>query len=68
MRHADPLRKATVIATPASEPCMLLQCGTGYGCAALRPCGSVFGGGMNDAIGLKNTCKAFVTKFFDWRI
>ena len=34
------------------------------------PCGcvGVFGGGMNDAIGSKNTCKTFSTEFFDWRI
>ena len=54
MRHADLLREATaVIATPASAPCMILQCGTwySYGCVAVWPCGCVFGGGMNDAIG-----------------
>ena len=69
MRHADLLREATaVIATPASAPCMILQCGTWYGCVAVWPCGCVFGGGMNDAIGSKNTCKTFSTEFFDWRI
>ena len=70
MRHADLLREATsaVIATPASAPCMILQCGTWYGCMAVWPCGCVFGGGMNDAIGSKNTCKTFSTEFFDWRI
>ena len=49
-------------------PCMILQCGTWYGCVAVWPCGSGFGGGMNDAIGSKNTCKTFSTEFFDWRI
>ena len=48
----DLLREATaVIATPASAPCMILQCGTWYGSVAVWPCGCVFGGGMNDAIG-----------------
>ena len=34
------------------------------------PCGrvGVLGGGTNDAIGSKNTCETFSTKFFDWRI
>ena len=32
-RHADLLRETTtVIATPASAPCMILRCGTWYGC------------------------------------
>ena len=67
MRHADMLREATaVIATPASAPCMILQCGAWYGCVAVWPCGCVSGGGMNDAIGSKNTCKTFSTEFFDW--
>ena len=67
MRHADLLREATaVIATPASAPCMILQCGTWYECVAVWPCGCVFGGGTNDAIGSKNTCKTFSTEFFDW--
>ena len=67
MRHADLLREATaVIATPASAPCMILQCGTWYGCVAVWACGCVFGGAMNDATGLKNTCKTFSTEFFDW--
>ena len=69
MRHADLLREATaVIATPASAPCMILQCGTWYGLVAVWPCGrvGVFGGGMNDTIGFKNTCKTFSTEFFDW--
>ena len=68
MHHADLLREATaVIATPASAPCMILQCGTWYG---VWPCGrvGVSGGGMNDAIGLKNTCKTFSAEFFDRRI
>ena len=40
MRHADLLREATaVIATPTSAPCMILQCGTWYGCVAVWPCG-----------------------------
>ena len=69
MRHADLLREATaVIATPASARCMILQCGTRYGCVAVWPCGCVFGGGMNDAIGSKNTCETFSTEFFDWRV
>ena len=70
MRYADFLREATsrIIAKPASAPCMILQCGTWYGCVAVWPCGCVFGGGMGDAIGSKNTCKTFSTEFFDWRI
>ena len=69
MRHADLLREATAgIAKPASATCMILQCGTWYGCVAVWPCGCVFGGGMGDAIGSKNTCKTFSTEFFDWRI
>ena len=60
MRHADLLREATaVIATSASAPFMIMHCGTWYGCAAVWPCECVFGGGMNDAIGSKNTCKTF---------
>ena len=54
MRHADLLREATAgIAKSASAPCMILQCGTWYGCVAVWPCGrvGVFGGGMSDAIG-----------------
>ena len=67
MRHADLLREATaVIATPASAPCLILQFGTWYGCVAVWPCGCVFGGGMSDAIGSKNTCKTFSTEFLDW--
>ena len=69
MRHADLLREATtaVIAKPASAPCMILLCGTWYGCVAVRPRGCVFGGGVSHAIGSKNTCgKAFSTEFFDW--
>ena len=67
MRHADLLREATaVIATPASALSMILQCGTWYGCVAVWPCGCVYGGGMNDAIGSKNTCKTFSTEFLDW--
>ena len=69
MRHDDLLREATAeIATPSSAPCMILQCGTWYGCVAVWPCGCVFGGGMNDAIGSKNRCKTFSTEFFDSRI
>ena len=42
MRHADLLREATAgIAKPASAPCMILQCGTWYGCVAVWPCGRV---------------------------
>ena len=64
MRHADLLRKATaVIATPASVPCMILQCGTWHGCVAVWPCGCVFSGGMIDAIGSKDTCKTFRLSF-----
>ena len=69
MSHADLLREATaVMATPASAPCMILQCGTWYGCVTVWPCGCVFGYGMNDAIGSKNTCDFFLTEFVDWRI
>ena len=40
MCHADLLRKATAgIAKPASAPCMILQCGTWYGCVSVWPCG-----------------------------
>ena len=43
MRHADLLREATAgIAKPASAPCMILRCGTWYGCVAAWPCGCVF--------------------------
>ena len=64
MRHADLLREATAgIAKPASALCMILQCGTWYGCVAVWPCGCVFGGGMGDAIGSKNTCKTFRQSF-----
>ena len=67
MRHADLLREATAwIAKPASAPCMILQCGTWYGCVAVWPCGCVFGGGMGDAIASKNTRKTFLTEFSDW--
>ena len=66
MRHADLLPEATAgIAKPASALCMILQCGTWYGCVAVWPC--VFGGGMSDAIGSKNTCKTFLTEVLDWR-
>ena len=69
MRHADLLREATAgIAKPASAPCMILQYGTWFGCVAVWSCGCVFGGGMNDAIGSKNTCETFSTELFDWRI
>ena len=69
MRHANLLREATaVIATPETGPCMILPCGAWYGCVAAWPCGCVFGGGMNDAIGSKNMCKTLSTEFFDWRI
>ena len=67
MRHADLRQEETAgIAEPASAPCMILQCGTWYGCVAVWPCGCVFGGGMSDAIGSKNTCKILSTEFFDW--
>ena len=66
MCHADLLREGTAgIAKPASAPSMILQCGTWYGCVAVWPCGCVFGDGMGDAIGSKNTCKTFSTEFFD---
>ena len=70
MRHADYLREAAtaVIAKPESAPCMVLLCGNWYGCVAVWPCGCVFGGGMSDAIGSKNTCKTFSNELFDWRI
>ena len=62
MRHADLLREATaVMAKPESAPCMILQGGTWYGCAAAWPC--VFIGGMRDAIGSKNTGETFLTEF-----
>ena len=62
MRHADLLREATaVIANTESAPCMILQGGTWYWCAAAWPC--VFIGGMRDAIGSKNTGETFSTKF-----
>ena len=39
MRHADLLREAIAeIANPASAPCMILQCGTWYGCVAVWVC------------------------------
>ena len=39
MSHADLLREATAgIAKPASAPCMILQCGTWYGCVAVWVC------------------------------
>ena len=42
MHHADLLREATaVIAKPAPAPCMILLCGTWYGCVAVWPCGRV---------------------------
>ena len=45
MRHADLRREATAgIAKPASARCMILQCGTWYGCVAVWPRGCVFGG------------------------
>ena len=67
MRHADLLREATSgIAKPASSPCMILQCGTCYGCVAVWPC--VWVCVWYDAIGSKSTCKTFSTEIFDWRI
>ena len=69
MRLSDSLREAAaVVSTPASAPCMILQCGTRYGRVAVWPCGCVFGGGMNNAITSKTTCKTFLIEFFDWRI
>ena len=69
MRHADLLREATaVIATPASALCMILQCGTWYGCVAVWLCGCVFWWWDEGCDRLKNTCKTFSTEFFDWRI
>ena len=67
LRHADLLREATAeIGTPASAPCMILQCGSWYGCVAVWLCGCAFGGGMSDAIVSNNTCKTFSTEFFYW--
>ena len=65
MRDADLLRDATAgIGRPASAPCMILQCGTWYGCVAVWPCGCVFScGGMSNAIGSENTCKTFRLSF-----
>ena len=52
MRHAGLRREVTaVIAKPASVPCMILCCVVpGMGVWA---CGSVLGGGMNEAMGYK---------------
>ena len=64
MRHADLLREATVvIAMPASAPCMILQSGTWCWFVAVWPCGCVFRGGMNDAIGSKTRVKLFRLSF-----
>ena len=70
MRHADLLREATNSSDSQASVSawMILLCGTWYGCMAVWPCGCVFGGGMSDAIGSKNTCTTFATEFFDWRI
>ena len=69
MRHADMLREEKAgIAKPASAPCMILQCGTWCGCVAVWPCGCVFGGGMSNTVGLKNTCKILSAVFFDRKI
>ena len=39
LRHVDLLREATAgVANPASAPCMILQCGTWYGCVAVWVC------------------------------
>ena len=56
MRHADLLRVATARAAKrALAPCMILKSGAWYGRVAVWPCGCVFGGGMSDAIGSKDT-------------
>ena len=41
----------------------VLLCGTWY--TDVWACGCVFWGGMSDAMGSKNRCKAFSTEFFD---
>ena len=66
MRHADLLREATTgIAKPASAPCMILQCGTWYGCVAVWVCVWWWDERFDR---FKNTCETFSTEFFDWRI
>ena len=66
MRHADLLREATAgIAKPASAPCMILQCGTWYGCVAVWVCVWWWDERCDR---FKNSCKTFWTKFFDGRI
>ena len=67
MRHADLLREATNSSDSQASVSawMILLCGTWYGCMAVWPCGCVFGGGMSDAIGSKNTRKTLSTEFFD---
>ena len=68
MRHAELPREATNSSDSQASVSawMILLCGIWYGCMAVWPCGCVFGGGMSDAIGSKNTCKTFLTEFFDW--
>ena len=48
-----------MIPKPASAPCMILHCGTWYGCVSMWPCGCVFDGKMSDAISSKIMCKTF---------
>ena len=66
MRHADLRREATaVIAKPASAPCMVLPCGTWYGCVGVWVCVWWWDERCD---GSKNKCKKFWTEFFDWQI
>ena len=59
MRHADLLREATAV---------ILQCGTWCRCVVAWPCGCVFGGGMNDAIGKNKRVIRFRLSFSTgWR-
>ena len=49
--------------------CCVVPGGVGvWTCGCVWACGCVSGGGMIDAMGYKNTGKAFSTEFFDWRI
>ena len=67
MRHADLLREAAAgIAKPASAPCMILQCGTWYGCVAVWPFVCWWWDGRCDRF--KKHVQTFSTDVFDWRI
>ena len=70
MRHADLLREAPnrIDSQASVSAWMILLCGTSYGCMAVWPCECVFGGGISDAIGSKNTYKTSSTEFLDRRI